>query len=96
MLRLCSLRGIAVASNCNRVTITQQNKSKLPFNCKLDSTPFFHSQQRTWSEKRDMADEEAKTAASGGDTIFGKIIRGEIPTEFIYKDDKVILYIPYT
>lgn len=27
--------------------------------------------------------------AAGGDTIFGKIIRGEIPTTFIYEDDKV-------
>lgn len=27
--------------------------------------------------------------ASGGDTIFGKILRGEIPTTFVYEDDQV-------
>ena len=41
--------------------------------------------------KKKMADEvaAAQAAAPGGDTIFGKIIRGDIPTNFIYKDDKV-------
>lgn len=33
--------------------------------------------------------EKAKTATPGGDTIFGKILRGEIPSKFIYEDDKV-------
>ena len=33
--------------------------------------------------------EKAQTAAPGGDTIFGKIVRGEIPTTFIYEDDQV-------
>lgn len=33
--------------------------------------------------------EKAQTAAPGGDTIFGKILRGEIPTQFIYEDDQV-------
>jgi len=33
--------------------------------------------------------EKAQTAAPGGDTIFGKIVRGEIPTNFIHEDDKV-------
>lgn len=38
-----------------------------------------------------MASEQelAQTATPGGDTIFGKILRGEIPTQFIYEDDKV-------
>ena len=39
-----------------------------------------------------MADEvqKAQEAKSGGDdTIFGKILRGEIPCDFIYKDEKV-------
>lgn len=38
-----------------------------------------------------MADEaeKAKVATPGGDTIFGKIVRGEIPTKFLYEDDKV-------
>lgn len=33
--------------------------------------------------------ELAKTVKPGGDTIFGKIIRGEIPTEFLHQDEKV-------
>ena len=31
-----------------------------------------------------------KMAAEGGDTIFGKILRKEIPTTFIYEDEQVI------
>ena len=40
---------------------------------------------------RKMASEQdlAQTAKPGGDTIFGKILRGEIPTNFIYEDDQV-------
>lgn len=30
-----------------------------------------------------------KMAASSGDTIFGKIIRKEIPSEFLHEDDQV-------
>lgn len=38
---------------------------------------------------------KARAAKPGGDTIFGKIIRGEIPTTFIHEDDQVFdcLYI---
>lgn len=38
-----------------------------------------------------MSDEVAKaqTAAPTGDSIFGKILRGEIPCTFIYEDDQV-------
>lgn len=38
-----------------------------------------------------MADEvqKAQTASPQEDTIFGKIIRKEIPTKFIYEDDQV-------
>lgn len=38
-----------------------------------------------------MADEIAKaqTAQPGGDTIFGKIIRKEIPAKILYEDDQV-------
>ncbi|KAM4590938.1 adenosine 5'-monophosphoramidase HINT1 [Odontesthes bonariensis] len=41
-----------------------------------------------------MADETAKaqTAKPGGDTIFGKIIRKEIPAKFIYEDDQCIAF----
>ena len=31
----------------------------------------------------------AQTAKPGGDTIFGKIIRKEIPSDIIFEDDKV-------
>ena len=31
----------------------------------------------------------AQTAKPGGDTIFGKIIRKEIPSNIIYEDDQV-------
>ena len=31
----------------------------------------------------------AQQAKPEGDTIFGKIVRGEIPTKFIFEDDKV-------
>ncbi len=39
-----------------------------------------------------MSDEVAKAqaASAGGDTIFGKIIRKEIPADIIYEDDQVI------
>lgn len=33
--------------------------------------------------------EKAQTATPGGDTIFGKILRKEIPCNFIYEDDQV-------
>lgn len=38
-----------------------------------------------------MADEVqlAQAAHAGGDTIFGKILRREIPCDFIYEDDLV-------
>lgn len=35
--------------------------------------------------------ENAQTASAGGDTVFGKIIRGEIPCTFLHEDDKVFL-----
>lgn len=41
---------------------------------------------------RTMASDEvqkAQTAQAGGDTIFGKILRKEIPCNFIYEDDLV-------
>ena len=33
--------------------------------------------------------EKAMAARPGGDTIFGKIVRGEIPTKFIHDDERV-------
>lgn len=45
---------------------------------------------RSFSSKK-MSNEEqlAQTAKPGGDTIFGKIIRKEIPAKIIYEDDQV-------
>ncbi|GLH03465.1 Histidine triad nucleotide-binding protein 1 [Gryllus bimaculatus] len=41
-----------------------------------------------------MADEveKAQIATPGGDTIFGKILRKEIPCNFIYEDDKCVAF----
>ncbi|MEE6459720.1 hypothetical protein FKM82_000713 [Ascaphus truei] len=41
-----------------------------------------------------MADEisKAQTARPGGDTIFGKIIRKEIPAKIIYEDEQCIAF----
>ena len=51
----------------------------------------FHKSIRGLSK---MADEvtRAKTAGPGGDTIFGKILRKELPCNFIYEDDQVRKY----
>ena len=35
----------------------------------------------------------AQTAKPGGDTIFGKIVRKEIPADIIYEDDQVCIKI---
>ncbi|XP_022191516.2 histidine triad nucleotide-binding protein 1 [Nilaparvata lugens] len=44
--------------------------------------------------RRSMADEvdKSQAAAPGGDTIFGKILRKEIPCSFIYEDDKCVAF----
>ena len=36
--------------------------------------------------------EKAQTAAPGGDTIFGKILRKEISCKFIYEDDQCVAF----
>merc|ERR1712235_166819 len=43
---------------------------------------------------RAMADEiaRAQTAQPGGDTIFGKIIRKEIPAKILYEDDQCLAF----
>lgn len=59
----------------------------------VSATPFLYSTSvlsayipfRTMSSEVD----KAQTAKPGGDTIFGKIIRGEIPATKIYEDDQV-------
>lgn len=42
-----------------------------------------------FSSKMSDEIEKAQTAKPGGDTIFGKIIRKEIPADIIYEDDQV-------
>ncbi|XP_042358567.1 histidine triad nucleotide-binding protein 1 [Plectropomus leopardus] len=41
-----------------------------------------------------MADEteKAQAAKPGGDTIFGKIVRKEIPCEFLHEDDQCVAF----
>ncbi|XP_059062563.1 adenosine 5'-monophosphoramidase HINT1-like [Achroia grisella] len=42
-----------------------------------------------------MAEDEvqlAQTALAGGDTIFGKILRKEIPAKFVYEDDQCVAF----
>uniref|UniRef100_A0A3P9KSR7 Histidine triad nucleotide binding protein 1 n=2 Tax=Oryzias TaxID=8089 RepID=A0A3P9KSR7_ORYLA len=41
-----------------------------------------------------MADEteKAQTARPGGDTIFGKIVRKEIPVNLLYEDDQCVAF----
>ncbi|KAL7295229.1 hypothetical protein TKK_0011437 [Trichogramma kaykai] len=48
----------------------------------------------TISNVRKMATEveKAQTATPGGDTIFGKILRKEIPCKFIYEDDQCVAF----
>ncbi|XP_046974855.1 adenosine 5'-monophosphoramidase HINT1-like [Vanessa cardui] len=36
--------------------------------------------------------ELAQTASEGGDTIFGKILRKEIPAKFVYEDDQCVAF----
>ncbi|XP_014240262.1 histidine triad nucleotide-binding protein 1 [Cimex lectularius] len=52
------------------------------------------SSRRTFALTPRMSDEVAKAqkALPGGDTIFGKIIRKEIPAKFIYEDEKCLAF----
>ncbi|KAI0222960.1 Histidine triad nucleotide-binding protein 1 [Lamellibrachia satsuma] len=36
--------------------------------------------------------DKAQTAAPGGDTIFGKIVRKEIKTDFLWEDDQCVAF----
>ena len=56
-------------------------------------TNSFHTSLK-FSSKKKMSNEEqlAQTAKPGGDTIFGKIIRREIPADIIYEDDQCLAF----
>ena len=41
------------------------------------------------ADSKEVAAAQAATPSAGEDTIFGKIIRKEIPTDFIYEDEQV-------
>lgn len=46
---------------------------------------------RSYSKKMSNEEEKAQSAKPTGDTIFGKILRKEIPCNFIHEDEKVKL-----
>ncbi|CAJ1067095.1 Histidine triad nucleotide-binding protein 1 [Xyrichtys novacula] len=52
------------------------------------------SAQTSWSICANMADETAKAQAAqpGGDTVFGKIVRKEIPVQFLHEDDLCVAF----
>ena len=52
------------------------------------SSPFIQTHLR-YSKKMSNEETLAQTAKPGGDTIFGKIIRKEIPAKILYEDDQV-------
>lgn len=54
------------------------------------SAGHYHRSIRALSQSA-MSDEAAKAQTAGPEkeTIFGKILKGELPTKFIYEDDKV-------
>ncbi|XP_066601175.1 adenosine 5'-monophosphoramidase HINT1 [Prorops nasuta] len=65
------------------------DKRKLFVNANIANSNFLNSV--CW---RKMASEveKAQAASPGGDTIFGKILRKEIPCKFIYEDDKCVAF----
>lgn len=48
--------------------------------------------QSSYIRKMATEVEKAQTAAPGGNTIFGSILRKEIPCKFIYEDDKCVAF----
>lgn len=61
--------------------------------CSYRSSVFNLTKTSNTSYKMSNEVDKAKIALPGGDTIFGKILRKEIPCNFIYEDDRVsILY----
>ena len=76
----------------------RHNQTFGPFIAKALNSRLFHINSCLLTESttndnktKTMADEviAAQTATPQEDTIFGKIVRGEIPTKFIYEDDQV-------
>merc|ERR1711973_406469 len=57
------------------------------------ATPSRISWLHNITQTRKMSEvDKAQSASAGGDTIFGKILRKEIPCDFIYEDDKCVAF----
>lgn len=66
------------------------------FHCVINATKYFIrkpikplSYCLSYTRKMATEVEKAQSASHNGDTIFGKILRKEIPCKFIYEDDQV-------
>ena len=90
-----TLARLAARLASNKLSLTTTSKQLfLNFSTKRSSTKILQSTKPLQVHiKRRMSDEEraAQAAKPGGDTIFGKIIRKEIPAKIIYEDDQVQL-----
>ena len=80
---------------------TVLSKSNLVFRQSNTFSTFFKPEYQALNSKRcfshsvfKMSDEVAKaqTAQLGGDTIFGKIIRNEIPAKIIHEDEQCLAF----
>lgn len=98
MMTTCVKSLISKACSFNRTFKTINTLHQIK---SIDKNKVFHSFEhyRYFSvnskfEKK-MSDEcqLAQTAKPGGDTIFGKIVRKEIPADIIYEDDQVCIRI---
>jgi hypothetical protein len=96
MMTFCVKSLISKACSFNRTFKTINTLHQIK---SIDKNKVFHSFDRCFSvnskfEKK-MSDEcqLAQTAKPGGDTIFGKIVRKEIPADIIYEDDQVCIRI---
>ena len=70
------------------------NKNPLKLTRQVNSTLYFNHRQISDKISKNMSEEVklAQAAAPGGDTIFGKIIRKEIPANILYEDDKCLAF----
>ncbi|XP_074605366.1 histidine triad nucleotide binding protein 1 [Brevipalpus obovatus] len=62
---------------------------------KLVRLEFISNTKPLFSQVRTMGDEVKKAqeaSPDANDTIFGKILRGEIPCKFIYEDDQCVAF----
>ncbi|KAK0158149.1 hypothetical protein PV328_009188 [Microctonus aethiopoides] len=69
------------------------------FHCVINATKYFIrkpikplSYCLSYTRKMATEVEKAQSASHNGDTIFGKILRKEIPCKFIYEDDQCVAF----